>query len=218
MHIRGTPASGKSTLAHLLHHHVRKTTDIRVFAFSWPTGFPEPLTVHSAYHELLNSAAARPLHVNDWFDKPLLLIIDEAQGSYPYVSLWNDLIKYLEPQHRVYVALFTSYGSPASNPVPNLTPTPVRFRHSQRVSLRRTPSNPEIGLFFSRQEFDEVVDGVSRYYGQHGQLFLLAQDLQDYVWEMTSGHASAVRALLDGVACSDVRRSRTLASCIYIAD
>lgn len=205
VHIRGTPASGKSTLAYLLQKYVERTSDTLVFSFSWSLHFPNGLGTHSPYFSLLNSISNRPLHLNDWFDQRKVIIIDEAQGSYQYMSLWNDLIKFLAPDKGVYVALFTPYGSPSGHPVGNLTPTPVMFSPTQRVSIWRSRANSEIGLCFSRQEFDDVIRRVSRYHGQHGQQLLLSRELTDYIWHITVGHASAVQSLLDGLACSDVR-------------
>ncbi|WEW55222.1 hypothetical protein PRK78_000651 [Emydomyces testavorans] len=203
VHVRGTPASGKSTLARLLQLHVQNTSNIRVISFTWPMNFPAPLSVRSPYYYLLNHVLGRPLDTDDWLEQRVLLIIDEAQGSYPYTSLWNDLIKILSSDYCIRVALFSSYGSPSSRPLEAQTPTPVIFDPKQRVSLWRTPANPDIGLFFSQQEYDDVVKRVARHHGEHGPLFRLSRDLQDYIWEITSGHASAVRVFLDCLASSD---------------
>lgn len=39
-------------------------------------------------------------------------IIDEAQASYQFTSLWNDLIKLIEPGYGIFIVLFSSYESP----------------------------------------------------------------------------------------------------------
>jgi hypothetical protein len=100
------------------------------------------------------------------------------------------------------VALFCSYGSPSSRPVADLAP--VIFQPRQRISTFPTPANPDIGLFFTREKFYDVVDRVSNFYSMHGQAFAISQYLKDYVWTMTWGHPAAVRTLLDTLASSPV--------------
>jgi hypothetical protein len=64
----------------------------------------------------------------------------------------------------------------------------------------RTPQNPNLGLFFNRTEFDDVVQRVCKSYGQHGQAFCPSPELVDYVWEITNGHPAGVQAVLDYLA------------------
>jgi hypothetical protein len=80
------------------------------------------------------------------------------------------------------------------------TQAPIFFQPSQRVSIRRTPQNPNLGLFFNRAEFDDVVQRVYKSYGQHGQAFRPSPELVDYVWEITNGHPAGVHAVLDYLA------------------
>ena len=206
VHVRGTPASGKSTLAHLLENYVRKTgLDIRVYRFSWPAAFPDGFWSGTPYHQLLNWILRRPVDIpDDWWEMRVLLIIDEAQGSYEYLSVWNDFIKGISSDSGPLVALFSSYGSPSGKPLETPTPTPIIFTHAQRVSIRHSPQNPDLALFFTRAEFDDVVERVCKRYGEHGQAFILAQELRDYIWEFTGGHPAGVRTLLDGLSCSEV--------------
>jgi hypothetical protein len=202
VHVRGTPASGKSTLAFLLDEYVRETSDIDTYIFSWPLSFEEyGLSKSSPYYLLLNNITHNNItnnHQNDWFGKKALLIIDEAQGSYGYMSLWNDLIKSLGPRSYPLIALFSSYGSPSDRPLG--TQAPIYFRPSQRVSIRRTSQNPNLGLFFNHTEFDDVVQRACKSYGQHGQAFRPSPELVDYVWEITNGHPAGVQAVLDYLA------------------
>ncbi|PGH00845.1 hypothetical protein AJ79_08097 [Helicocarpus griseus UAMH5409] len=202
IHVRGTPASGKSTLAQLLARHVKKNSDIPVLIASWPLNFPDPIGVYSDYNDLLNFIFKKR-QLDNWMGQPRLIIIDEAQSSYPYLSFWNDLIKSITYGCFPYVALFTSYGSPGSEPINYRTPTPIYSLPEQRVSLWPTTANPELGLFFSREEFNDITARVLEHHSQHGQHFLLSEDLKEFVYRMTSGHASAVRCLLDGLALSE---------------
>ena len=203
IHVRGTPASGKSTLARLLGEFVRATEPgIPVHLFTWPCAFPDGLTTLSPYYHMLNSIIGRPKMLDDWFKmQDTLLIIDEAQESYKYLNLWNDFLKRL-PSRGPMVALFSSYGSPCWKPLEDLTP--ITFHPNQRVSIRRSPQNPDLALFFTRAEFDDVVDRFCKYHGELGQAFILAQDLKNYIWEFTSGHPAGVRTILDGLRTSEV--------------
>ncbi|KAK2809273.1 hypothetical protein FQN50_003914 [Emmonsiellopsis sp. PD_5] len=215
VHVRGTPASGKSTLAALLHSHVKKVApNLDILHITWPMEFPKKIWTQTPYPRLLSLLSDWDLGLIDWRQKRILIIIDEAQGSYAYTSLWNDLIKSIIPFEGPLVALFSSYGSPTEAPLGDQTPTPILFSDSQRISLRPTPVNPDIGLFFSREEFDDVVARVSRSHGEHGQAFLLSDDLKAYIFDLSSGYPAAVMSLLDGLAVSDV--SIVLHICIGI--
>jgi hypothetical protein len=60
VHVRGTPASGKSILARLLYEHVRKSQqDIEVFLVTWPVDFKGFLPC-TQYYMLLNKLVGRP--------------------------------------------------------------------------------------------------------------------------------------------------------------
>jgi len=203
VHVRGTPGSGKSTLARLLQEYViGKRPDLQVYAFSWLPNIPDGIR---SYHRLLNYITGRPLDQDDWWRMRVLLIIDEAQGSYGYISLWNDFIKNLSPTSGPMVALFSSYGSPSKRPLGNTcTPTPIYFRRDQRISIRRSSRNPDLALFFSRAEFGDVVERVCKYHSQYGQAFLPLPELVDYIFEITNGHPAGVRAVLDELAFSEV--------------
>jgi hypothetical protein len=194
VHVRGTPASGKSTLAFLLDEYVRETSDINTYIFSWPLGFEKAgLSKTSPYLNKITNDRR-----DNWFGRKELLIIDEAQGSYGYTSLWNDFIKGSGPGLYPLIVLFSSYGSPSDRPLG--TQALVSFQPSQRVSIRCTPQNPNLGLFFNRAEFDDVVQRVCKSYGQHGQAFHPSPELVDYVWEITNGHPAGVHAVLDYLA------------------
>lgn len=89
-----------------------------------------------------------------------VILVDEAQRTYNDTSLWNTIFKErLTPNvYKFKLCLFCSYGSPASGPDQTFF-TPVKFSVQQRISL--TPQNqegsPPIGLFYGREEFEDVV-------------------------------------------------------------
>lgn len=74
------------------------------------------------YWEIWNSD-----HKIDWTDwryrENVLLIIDEAQGSYNDKEFWAFLVKPVaDTRTGPMIALFGSYGSPTQGPGPQLTP------------------------------------------------------------------------------------------------
>ncbi|KLJ12489.1 hypothetical protein EMPG_12482 [Blastomyces silverae] len=191
VHIQGTPGSGKSTLAQLLRLHVEDTSDMEVVSLSWPTCFPENLSTVTMYYKLLNTITGRQQpDLNDWLDKRILLIIDETQRSYAYSSFWNDFIKSINPGAGPCVALFSSSGYSTRCP-PGQPSTPVILRAAQKISLNSPRANSDIGLGFSREEYDELVRKVCSYHQKQQGNYLLSNRLIDYIWGLTSGHPAA---------------------------
>lgn len=134
-------------------------------------------------------------HSNLWYSD-LVIIIDEAQMSYDDNGLWLGLIKSVGGLNNgPRIALFSSYGSPTGGPSSALPGSPhVIIGAWQRVSL--TPSimkfSPNIGLFYSREEFDDVVSRVCS-----GRPSLpLDNTAYDYLFDFTNGHPGAVDGLL----------------------
>ncbi|KAL1966799.1 hypothetical protein VTN77DRAFT_3764 [Rasamsonia byssochlamydoides] len=122
VHVRGTPASGKSTLARLLEQHVQDTQPhMPIFSCSWAEN---RFDIATPYHITLNTIFGRSYRPLYWASTRLLLIIDEAQGFYSYTPLWNHLIKGLLPESGPLIVLFSSYGSPSSRTLEYRTPTP----------------------------------------------------------------------------------------------
>ena len=131
-------------------------------------------------------------------DSNMVLIVDECQNSYEYESFWNDLIKRQASGAAAgpYIALFSSFGSPGEIPVRySGGSAPVQLSDAQRVSLRPTV-HVEFGLFFDESEFLEVVHHATTK-EQYGQPFVPAAETKKMIWDLTSGHPGATRALLD---------------------
>ncbi|KIM26927.1 hypothetical protein M408DRAFT_24950 [Serendipita vermifera MAFF 305830] len=97
--VRGTSASGKSTLAQLLYNHIRTkepTTDpiLTGYLFKEECGWLANLKHQCDYNP----------------NGPNVVIIDGAQTSYEDLSFWEDFLKPIGPQSLGRVILFTSYG------------------------------------------------------------------------------------------------------------
>lgn len=204
VHIRGTPATGKSTLAHLLARHVSiLRPDLEVYHLCWPESF-DRLSKSASYNHLLNDLANRPTGCCDWLDINGLVIIDEAQASYQYSSLWNDLIKFLEDGFSLRVALFSSYGSASALVQEAATSTPLKLNPNQRVSLKRSAEHPDLCLLLSHDEFHDLVYRRCQSYGDF-QPFRPSAELIEYLFGMTQGHAAASACVLEILSESSVR-------------
>jgi hypothetical protein len=104
VHVRGTPASGKTILARLLQQYVQNTSpNVQVYLFIWdPDHFSSKgLDIGSDCNELLNCATKQLKPLGNWRHiQDTLLLIDEAQLSYKYnglmerpfqVHMWNKI-------------------------------------------------------------------------------------------------------------------------------
>lgn len=210
IHARGTPTSGKSILARLLEEHVKRVRpDMLVYLFNWPAsveGFE-----YSNYYHLLNKITKEPKTRSDtWLKRQnTLIIVDEAQRSYKFLNFWDEFIKPLASHDEIspFVIIFSSYGSPSEAPVASSGGSaPVELTTDQRVSIQRLSyTNSSVSLYFTRDEFDDVIARSCRYYSeQDGNPFLPSLELLQYIWEFTNGHPGGVRAVLDMLIQSEV--------------
>lgn len=210
MHARGTPSCGKTTLGMLLQAHVeRKRPDRTVYRITWPPPFPGKYSL-LPYHRLLNDM----LDINNWYSweyiRSTLLIVGEAQLSYTYNTLWNDLIMNMPDSHNnnLFLLLLSSYGSPSAATIPTQPGcSPIVLSTQCRISIQQLlQTNPLVGLYFTRKEFDDMLRRYSQTFVSSGQPFYLSKDASNYVWQFINGHPSAVRFLLEYLAYSSVCR------------
>jgi len=136
-----------------------------------------------------------------------LIIIDEAQRSYTFYNFWDQFVKTLASAKRSgpFVVLFSSFGSAAGAPVEvpvESGSAPVQFRTDQRVSIQSFPyTNPMVSLYFNREEFN---DAVARLCKNDRDRFIPSEELMQHIWELTNGHPSGVRAILEILIHSEV--------------
>jgi hypothetical protein len=211
VHVRGTPASGKSVLAHLLQNHVEKTCpSLWVYLITWNPAYlsSKKLDIGSTHDDLFNCVTGQSVQLRDWHNvQNTLLLIDEAQLSYEYSALWNDFMKLIcGIQWGPWVVLFSSYGSPSDSPLQegNKFGAPMAFSKKQRVSIRPLyENNPSISLYFTRPEFDEVVARICEQYANQ-QPFNPSSDLIDHIWKLCNGHPGGTVAIFDALIHSEV--------------
>ena len=172
--VRGTPASGKSSLAYLLRKYIidnHKELDVSlVSVYQQPPVNQQPLD----YRQWLSNRGW-------YFQEGGVLILDEAQVSYWDDELWIQGLKPIGSSTPYMVILFASYGS-ASRDLLSVV-TPFRVQDEQLVGLARGRSS-SVGLLLTEEEAEGV---VKIKFLDHR----FDKSLLDYVHRLTSGHVGA---------------------------
>lgn len=204
---RGTPTSGKTTLARLLEDFVvNNNPNMQVVYMSWPGAAP-PEEQILPFDVMIKRYASVTWEGPIFNLSNLLLICDEAQNSYQFHGFWNDFIKMQASgaQAGPYIAMFSSFGSPAATVVPFPGSAPPYLSLEQRLSMHPRDNSRAVSLYFRRTEFDDVIQRVCRPAHAHEPL-LPGKDLVDYLYKITSGHPGCVRAMLGVLIQSNVSK------------
>lgn len=82
------------------------------------------------------------------------------------------------------LALFSSYGSPSQQLLETPTPTPILFTPLQRISIRRSFHSPDLALFFTWNEFQDVIKRASESYSVHDLSLFCRRS-----WQTTFGNS-----------------------------
>ncbi|BCR92831.1 ATP-binding protein [Aspergillus chevalieri] len=212
VHVRGTPASGKTRLSELLRDYYRKEGRKAFLIKKWeeldsedPWGSLIEL-VKKKNKELegvsttsFTVTSSQSEHDLSWvLTSNTVIIVDEAQATYSDDTLWNTIFKErLTPNvYKFRLCLFCSYGSPAAGPDPTFF-TPVKFSDEQRISL--TPQNqqdsPPIGLFYDKEEFRDVISRLLTFH--YEETFNFDEGALEYIFAVTNGHPGAVTSIVD---------------------
>jgi len=193
VHVRGTPSSGKTTLALLLKGYYTKRKEAVVFINGWHNvGIPTAYLISQC-----EASGYKGIGTDDFLSMKVVFLIDEAQLSYYDTDLWTGIIK--TQSGRSYgpkFCLFSSYGSPANGPSKYpMRITPHQFGPSQRVSIIASPfaDNGGICLFYNWDEFEDV---VSKICSNPTSTFALDPDAREYLYSITNGHPGATDALV----------------------
>jgi len=59
------------------------------------------------------------------------------------------------------------------------------------------PGSPSIGLFYSKEEFKDVVSQLIRFLSKKKQQFSFDEDALDYIFVLSGGHPGAVESLVN---------------------
>ena len=193
--VRGTPTSGKTVLARLLHKYNLENDINSVYIIGWPQK-----AHHTTY--LVEQAAKygyKYLDADSIRDFNGMFIIDEAQITYSDRLFWLDMIKAQgDRQNGATFCLFATYGSASQGPeeYENVAGSPLAsLSVRQRVSI--VPSmlrgSPRISLFYTRDEFYDVLE---RRKTDPSHPVTVTDDAADYICSLTQGQPGAVTGVL----------------------
>jgi hypothetical protein len=196
VHIRGTPASGKSILSLLLRDYYLKNKSMAFRLSGWKINLnPDPwrnfaCNLRRSYPEVKNDIA--------FFADNNVIIMDEAQSTYSDTRFWDDIVKQVQglTTYNIKLCFLSSYGSPSTglpyNPADHSAP--VSFGPNQCISLTPTLELP-IGLFYNADEFDEAVAKLcSR---EPVQKYAIDRAAQEYIFNFTGGHPGGVTSVVE---------------------
>jgi len=199
--VRGTPASGKSTLARLLSHHLKALEPSTPLI--WIDGWSDVISNSNTWKKHLENN-------KDWNDDiASVFIFDEAQLTYGDTGLWNTLFKPTSDNpsilhHRIII--FASYGSPTRINAPG---TQMYVKEPQMVTLVHIDHHDGLGaagLYFTRPEFEEFVN-LRQYSFDPACL--------DFIFEISSGHAGAMNDVIHVISCDDLYQKITASQKLF---
>ncbi|ODM21276.1 hypothetical protein SI65_04329 [Aspergillus cristatus] len=219
VHVRGTPASGKTYLSELLRDHYHKEGRKAFLINKWED--LNPMDPWGSFVELVKNWDEEPqgssitsftATSSQWkqdlswvLTSNTVILVDEAQMTYHDDVLWNTILKKRQSSFLDYnfrLCLFCSYGSPEAGPDQTFF-TPVRLSNQQCISL--TPQSeqysPPIGLFYNKEEFRDVVSrSIPRSIpSKIREKFTFDEGAQDYIFAVSNGHPGAVRSILSAL-------------------
>ena len=200
VHVRGTPATGKTCLSELLRDYYRDKGRKVFLITKWEDLSPEdPWGSLIELVKKRNKGFSSPEQDSCDLSSDTVILVDEAQKSYTDEVLWNTVLKERQATTCVYnfrLCLFCSYGNPNTGPDETFF-TPVNLSHGKRISL--TPQNlqgsPSIGLFYDKEEFKDAVSRLLAF--QCPERFSFGENAQDYVFALTDGYPGAVTAIVN---------------------
>lgn len=188
--VRGTPASGKSILAALLHDYYERRKIPTALVRVWPENKPA--------YTVLYEATLDAGYDEEAVLAGLVFIIDGGQSTYFDQEFWLDVVKaQASGGTGPRLCIFSSYGNPTTG-IPNYPPgsPPAVIPPEQRVALHRSniPGSPCISLCFSRAELKNV---IRRLTAPLNKALPLTEKAREYILELTQGHPGAVRGVID---------------------
>lgn len=196
--VRGTPASGKTTLATLLTDYYRHQGVPVTMIEAWPE------TEEYNYLEFLvkhvHVEGHKDVTVQNLQKADMVLIFDEAQMSYDNLELWLGFIKtQIGRKYGPRICYFSSYGSSTGAASCPSAGSPLGFLGLEKrisITVSPLPDSPPISLFYNKPEFD---DAVRRLCADIRHPLPLADDARDYIFRLTDGHPGAVSGFIEAL-------------------
>ncbi|KAE8374268.1 hypothetical protein BDV26DRAFT_284399 [Aspergillus bertholletiae] len=197
IHIRGTPASGKTTLAQLICNSLQDQGYLVFFLYNWQQQLYEvdPADPWNALKKVLRQSYS-DISIPNCPGNDAVMILDEAQGSYKDIYLWNSIIKPMSDNPSIFnlrILLFCSFGNPSTGVEKSDFYTPVRIPRRQRITLtsQSDEESPQIGLFYTESEFNDVLSRQVRYEFPNIAV-TFDNEAKGYVFSLTNGHPGGV--------------------------
>ncbi|KAJ7694024.1 hypothetical protein B0H16DRAFT_38823 [Mycena metata] len=199
LQIRGSAASGKTTLLNLVHLHLR-SNGVHVVRYDdpWPTNSAACKFLHSELVEAYNRADN---------ENPTCILIDEGQTTYQDLILWNRFFKSWSGHGRQGFSLLIAcaWGSTSSHTMATGPYTPMELDASRRLELRPSAVDPW-GLLFRFEESNELIDSAV-----NAKLIpQLDQDLRKHLHERSSGYAAVLRSLVSYIQADKALARRSV--------
>jgi hypothetical protein len=209
--VRGTPASGKTTLMELVANKLLEIygheRPIHIL-YGWNQKKVQQAAGWNAY--LRQQTGVRGDH---WRSYPACLLLDEAQQSYWDDELWAALFKSIRPfTGYPFVILFSSYGSPGrgyegfdgqkhhKTPMVFAAGQQIAMRpdesinHNLPISIQSGESSRPVGLLL---EEDEAIDVLTQFASTTIQPRIsLSADLKKELFQISDGHAGLLLDLV----------------------
>ncbi|KAF2396482.1 hypothetical protein EJ06DRAFT_534210 [Trichodelitschia bisporula] len=186
--LRGTPASGKTSVMDLLYHYLRLQGNQVHLLSRYPNGATR-LWFHQLKELLLDAHA-------DVLRTPAYILFDEGQTSYTDAPFWNEAIKVVlekfktRPQSIKFV-LACCYGSSADLGNHESALTPLTLPENCIVGLR--PSTfIHVGMFFSLEEF--MSWGLKKTTAKSASI---SNEALDMLFKFSEGHIGLATALIE---------------------
>lgn len=193
MHIRGTPASGKTILSELLFDRLSQQNKNVIRIETWDSS--KAAEVYLA--QVCCDHGYKDVKAKHIRTSTFIFIIDEAQQTYPVPSLWYGLVKtFIGRGKGPQFCLFSVYGSPQNGAVsyPAGTTPPI-LGNEQRVSLTASYNlgSLRISLFYRPDEYHDVIERICH---RPGIEFTLSTDLKNYIYALTNGHPGVIDEMI----------------------
>jgi len=201
VHVRGTPASGKSILSRLLRdYYIEKSRNV-FFMERWTSLEGFDVDGDDSWNKLVQLLQKKfPSHSPaDYLASGTVIIVDEAQSSYADSCFWNTIIKQRQFNEGadIRICLFCSYGSPLTGVEQDrVFYTPAVLNPGQCVTLTPQPNkySPQIGLFFTRVEFNDAVFRIIHYL--YPEQFTFDEEAKKYLFSLTNGYPGGVSSMI----------------------
>ncbi|KAK2744768.1 hypothetical protein FQN55_006524 [Onygenales sp. PD_40] len=199
--VRGTPLTGKTALAMLLHHFLLGKGEVVVYIDRWGEHIHtrgEPADAKSCLVQQCRTSGYTNISEDNVLTSNIVFLIDDSEKSYSCRVLWDKIIipqgtgKKTRPYNEG--ARFCLFSTCKDQP--HITSQIPTFGQTQIVSLAVSTQlgAPAISLCYNETEFADV---VRRFHDNPEKKPAIEKEAQEYIFSFTNGHPGAVRFMLE---------------------